>query len=42
MLDLVHRYAQKWHYELNENKSVVMVIGEAAVTRRRKYTSRKW
>ena len=42
MLDLVYRYAQKWHYELNTTTSVVMVFGEAAVTRRRERAHRNW
>ena len=42
MLDLVYRYAWKWHYELNTTKSVVMVFGEAAVTRRRERAHRNW
>ena len=42
LLELVHRYAQIWHYELNESKSVIMVFGEAAVTRRRERANRKW
>ena len=33
LLDMVHQYAQKWRYQLNGMKSVVMVFGEAARTR---------
>ena len=42
MLSIVHSYARKWRYQLNESKSVVMVFGEASVTRRRERLSRKW
>ena len=42
MLDIVHDYARKWRYQLNETKSVVMVFGEASVTRRRERVSRQW
>ena len=34
MLDIVHNYAQKWRYNLNADKSVVMVFGEASCTRK--------
>ena len=33
MLDIVTQYASQWQYSLNPDKSVVMVIGEAARTR---------
>ena len=42
MLDLIHRCARKWHYELNEKKSVVMVSGEAAVTTKRERANMIW
>ena len=34
MLDLVHNYAQKWRYNLNADKSVVMVLSETSCTRK--------
>ena len=40
MLDTVNNYAIKWHYRLNESKSV---FGDAAVTRKRERpTRREW
>lgn len=42
MLSMVHGYARKWHYQLNETKSVIMVFGEAAVTRSRERCTRRW
>ena len=33
-LDIVHNYAQKWRYNLNAVKSVVMVFGETSCTRK--------
>ena len=42
MLNIVHTYSRKWRYQLNETKSVVMVFGEATVTRRRERLSRRW
>ena len=41
MLNIVHEYAKKWCYQLNEAKSVMMVFGEAA-GRRRECVSRRW
>ena len=41
MLDIVHTYAQNWRYQLNSVKSVAMVIGETAATRRKERTIRK-
>ena len=42
MLDIVHNYAQKWRYNLNADKSVVMVFGEASCTRKLARSARKW
>ena len=42
MLDLVAIYADKWQYQLNADKSSVMVLGESAKTRLSARTSRKW
>ena len=42
MLDIVHEYARKWRYQLNETKSIVMVFREASITRRREHVSRRW
>ena len=42
LLDMVHQYAQKWRYQLNGMKSVVMVFGEAARTREHERTLRLW
>ena len=42
MLDIVHNYAQKWRYNLNAEKSVVMVFGETSRTRRLASSARKW
>ena len=42
MLDIVHNYAQKWRYNLNAGKSVVMVLGETSRTRRLARSARKW
>ena len=42
MLDIVHNYAQKWRYNLNAEKSVVMVFGETSRTRRVARSARKW
>ena len=42
MLDLVATYADKWQYQLNADKSSVMVLGESAKTRLSARTSRKW
>ena len=42
MLNMVSRYANRWRYTLNADKSVVMVFGEAAVTRRRNRLVRRW
>ena len=33
MLDIVTTYADKWQYQLNADKSSVMVLGETAKTR---------
>ena len=32
MLNIVHNYAPKWRYNLNVDKSVVMVFGETSCT----------
>ena len=42
MLDLVATYADKWQYQLNADKSSVMVLGESAKTRLSACSSRKW
>ena len=42
MLDIVSQYASQWQYSLNPDKSVVMVIGEAARTRAQARESRRW
>ena len=42
MLDIVHDYAQKWRYNLNADKSVVMVLGETSYSRRMARSVRKW
>ena len=42
MLDIVHDYAQKWRYNLNADKSVVMVLGESSCSRRMARSVRKW
>ena len=43
MLDIVHAYyAQKWRYNLNADKSVVMVLGETSSTRKSVSSARKW
>ena len=33
MLDIVVTYADKWQYQLNADKSSVMVLGEMAIRR---------
>ena len=42
MLNIVHNYAQKWRYNLNADKSVVMVFGETSCTRKLARSARKW
>ena len=42
MLDIVATYADKWQYQLNADKSSVMVLGESAKTRLSGRLSRKW
>jgi len=42
MLDIVATYADKWQYQLNADKSSVMVLGESAKTRLSACSSRKW
>ena len=42
MLDIVTQYTSQWQYNLNPNKSVVMVIGEAARTRAQAREWRRW
>ena len=42
MLDIVTQYASQWQYSLNPDKSVVMVIGEAARRRAQARVSRRW
>ena len=42
MLDIVHNYAQKWRYNLNADKSVLMVLVETSRTRRLARSARKW
>ena len=32
MLDIVSRYASLWRYELNAQKSAILVFGESAVS----------
>ena len=41
-VDIVHNYAQKWRYNLNANKSVVMVLGETSCTRKSAHSTRNW
>ena len=41
-LAIVHNYAQKWRYNLNADKSVVMVLGETSCTRKSASSARKW
>ena len=41
-VDIVHNYAQKWRYNLNANKSVVMVLGETSCTRKSARSTRNW
>ena len=41
ILDVVATYADKWQYQLNADKSSVMVLGESAKTRLRARSSRK-
>ena len=42
MLDIVTTYADKWQYQLNANKSSIMVLGESAKTKLSARSSRKW
>lgn len=42
MLDIVAAYATKWRYQLNPEKSVVMVYGETSRSRASARVSRKW
>ena len=42
MLDIVAAYADKWQYQLNPDKSSVMVLGESAKTRLSARSSRRW
>ena len=42
MLDIVATYADKWQYQLNADKSSVMVLGETAKMRLSARSSRKW
>ena len=42
MLDVVERYASRWRYSLNADKSVVMVLGESSRTRSLARSTRKW
>lgn len=42
MLDIVSQYASQWRYSLNPDKSVVMVVGESAITRAQARESREW
>ena len=35
MLNTVSKYASRWQYSLNADKSVVMVVGETSKTRTR-------
>ena len=42
MLDIVSSYAQQWHYHLNADKSVIMVFGESAKTRKLGRATRRW
>ncbi len=42
MLDIVENYARKWRYQLNSEKSVVMVFGESARSRSVARCHRAW
>jgi hypothetical protein len=42
MMDIVATYANKWQYQLNANKSSVMVLGESTKTRLSARSVRKW
>ena len=42
MLHIVATYADKWQYQLNADKSSVMVLGESAKMRLIACSSRKW
>ena len=42
MLDVVERYASRWRYSLNADKSVVMILGESSRTRSLARSTRKW
>ena len=42
VLDIVHNYTQKWRYNLNADKSLVMVLGETSCTRKLARSVRKW
>ena len=42
MIDIVATFADKWQYQLNADKSSVMVPGESAKTRLSARSSRKW
>ena len=42
MLDIVSSYALMWHYELNAQKSAILVLGESSVSRQRNRSRREW
>ena len=42
MLDIVHGYARRWHYQLNSSKSLAMDIGESSASRKRGRENQIW
>ena len=42
MLDIVYDYSNKWRYQFNTTKSVVMVFGESQKSRLQARTTRHW
>ena len=42
MLNVVYTYTSKWRYQLNADKSVVMVIGESASSQSAARETRSW
>ena len=42
MLDITHKYANKWRYTFNTDKSVVMVLGETSRSRAALRMARRW
>ena len=42
MLEIVSSYSVQWRYQLNAQKSAILVFGESAATRARNRSSRQW